>query len=399
MMFRKLLPTILCASLLTCAGAAVAAEPEAVFPVMPWNSPPVDAEALGELRACGFTVAGFVPASGLDACQAAGLKAIVSDPRCSDYDWANVDGAAARVRVAELVGQVRNHPAVYGYYLRDEPTAAWFPGLTEVSDAVRELHPGAWPYINLFPNYASAEQLGAASYDEYVERFVTTCRPTALCYDNYSLLPGTDLRPEYFTNLEAMRRAAVKHELPFWNIILATAHFNYREPTAADIAFQVYTSLAYGARGISYFTYFTPGHGNFRGGPVDQFGHKTPAWDRVRHVNLQIEKLAPTLLKLQSERVYHFGDVPAGCNGADAESLVAALEGPMLVGEFTHENGSRYVLAVNRDVAASHACSPQWRRPPAKVERVSPYTGALSAFVGENVWLGPGDGALLKVTW
>jgi hypothetical protein len=398
MMLRTLVPFVLCGLLLPFAPA-VAAEPAAFFPVMAWDSPPDDAAVLAEMRACGFTVAGFVPVSGLDACQAAGLKAIVSDPRCADYDWTNVDAAAARRRVAELVGEVRRHPAVYGYYLRDEPTAAFFPGLATVSDVVKELHPGAWPYINLFPNYADAGQLGAASYEEYVETFVATCRPTALCYDNYSLLPGTELRPEYFTNLEAMRRAAVKHGLPFWNIILATAHFNYREPTAADFSFQVYTSLAYGARGIAYFTYFSPGHGNFRGAPVDQFGNKTPAWERVRFVNLQIEQLAPTLVKLRSDRVYHFGDVPAGCEGPAAESLVAAMEGPMMVGDFTHEDGSRYVLAVNRDVAASHVCSPQFRTAPTKVERVSPYTGKLAAFAGENVWLAPGGAALLKVTW
>src|SRR5690606_29918681 len=103
-------------------------------------------------------------------------KAIVADARVSGYDWQNVDAEVARRRVTELVGEVRHHPAVYGYQLRDEPTAAFFPGLATVSGVVKEQHPGAWPYINLFPNYANAGQLGAPDYESYLERFVEVCQ-------------------------------------------------------------------------------------------------------------------------------------------------------------------------------------------------------------------------------
>src|SRR5437868_12060802 len=88
-----------------------AAEP--VFPIMAWNNVPNDPAVLKQMRDCGLTVAGFVPVAGLDNCHAAGLKAIVSDARVSDYQWNSVDPAVARKRVTELVTQVRNHPAVY----------------------------------------------------------------------------------------------------------------------------------------------------------------------------------------------------------------------------------------------------------------------------------------------
>ncbi len=39
---------------------------------------------------------------------------------------------------------------------------------------------------------------------------------------------------------------------------------------------------------------------NYRLGPIDQFGHKTPTWDWLRNVNLQIHALAPTLITLRS---------------------------------------------------------------------------------------------------
>jgi hypothetical protein len=389
---------VFAAFLLLLSAPCLAAEPDAFFPVMAWDGPPNDLAVLKRMRECGLTVAGFVPPAALDNCAAAGLKAIVSDARSSGYDWRNVDAAAARKRVAELVSQVKDHPAVFGYYLRDEPPADFFPGLAKVSGPIQELHPGAWPYINLFPNYATPGQLAAPDYDTYLEKFVETCHPPILSYDHYAPFEGGGLRGEYFANLESVRRAAVKHHLPFWNIILATAHFNYREPSPADLRFQVYTSLAYGARGIGYFKYFAPSIGNYRLAPVDQFGHETPTWRAMQNVNLQIAKLAPTLLKLTSDRVYHFGDVPAGCAKPDESSLVAAIDGPILVGDFTHEDGSKYVFVVNKDFAASRPGFPKFRKSPAKVELVSPYSGDLTPFEGEQVWLAPGQGALLKLT-
>ena len=368
-----------------------------VFPIMPWNSPPNDPAVLKKIKECGFTIAGFVPPSALDNCQAAGLKAIVSDNRTANYDWSNVDAALARNNVSNLVAQVNHHPAVFGYYLRDEPPATWFPHLEKVASAIREFAPGKWPYINLFPDYAQSSQLAATNYAEYIERFISTCHPKTVSYDNYSLMDDGSLRPNYWSNLEAVHAACRHYGIGFWNIVLSVGHFNYREPNAADLRFEAYTSLAYGARGLSYFTYFAPAVGNYRCAPVDQFGHQTASWQWLQNVNLQIQQLGPILLQLTSDEVYHFGAVPSGCHGPPANSLVTAVGGDnFLVGEFTHRDGSRCVMIVNKDLLKSRPCSPQFRQPPRLLLHVSPYSGALMPFEGEYVWLAPGQGVLLK---
>ncbi|MBI4660678.1 MAG: hypothetical protein HY735_17715 [Verrucomicrobia bacterium] len=128
-----------------------AADTNAFFPLMAWDWAPPDAASFQKMRECGLTVAGFVSPKELDLCHAAGLKAIVSDPRVSNYDWKNVDETAAHRNVASLVTEVGNHPGVYGFYLLDEPGTELFPGLAKVSALVRELAPGKWAYINLFP--------------------------------------------------------------------------------------------------------------------------------------------------------------------------------------------------------------------------------------------------------
>lgn len=375
----------------------MAAATNQFFPLMAWNWIPSDPSAFAQLRECGLTVAGFVSPQDLDRCQAAGLKAIVSDPRASRYDWANVDETEARRNLASLVAETGSHPAVYGYYLIDEPNARLFPGLAKVAAIVHELAPDKWAYINLFPNYASASQLGSQDYAEHLETFVSTVRPRQLSYDHYALMEDQSLRKGYWSNLESMRETARKHRLPFWNIVLTVAHFNYREPTAADLRFQVYSTLAYGGRGLAYFTYFAPKVGNYRAAPVDQFGHLTPTWHHLRNVNLQVAQLAPTLLSLHSDHVYHFGEVPEGCRPPDERSLVRQAAPDFMVGEFTHDDGRRYVMVVNRNLTTSRHCQLEFRPVAKSIRMVSPYTGELTPFSGEHLWLAPGQGVLLQV--
>lgn len=383
---------------LLAAAISIHAEDTNFFPVMPWNSAPADLAVLKKIRECGFNIAGFVAPGTLRLCHKAGLKAIVSDKRTSGYDWTNVDADLARANVASLIKEVGKSPAVYGYYLRDEPTASYFPGLETVASLVREMAPGKWAYINLFPNYADQGQLGAPSYPAYLQQFCKVCQPTILSYDHYALMDDGSLRNGYWQNLEQMRAAANSNSLPFWNIVLAEAHFNYREPTAADFRFEVYSSLAYGARGIAYFQYFASPTGNYRGAAIDQFGHPTPAWGYLQNVNLQIAALAPTLLQLHSDDVYHLNIVPEGCHGPTNRDLIAGMEGgDFMAGDFTGADGSRYALVVNKSVYKSAPCFPRFVKPPKRLRKVSPYYGTLSDYEGEDCWLAPGQGALLKV--
>jgi hypothetical protein len=376
-------------------------EKETFFPIMAWNHAPADPAELTKMRECGLTVAGFATVKQLDAIHAAGMKAIVSDARVGGYDWKDVDAADARKKVSSLIAEVNTHPAVMGYYLRDEPPADLFPGLEKVASVVRELAPGKWPYINLFPLVAEPWQLAAKDYNEYVEKFIATCKPPTLSYDHYAIFDDGSLGEHYFHNLEVMRAAAMKNKVPFWNIVLANSHFRFRIPTSADFHFHAYTTLAYGGRGIAYFTYFAPKVGNYRGAPIDQFGNETPTWHNMRYINNQILKLAPTMLKLRSDAVYHFGKIPTGCAGPRDTSLIIGLEADQdhfMAADFTHaEDGSRWVMMVNRNLSTSFAPSPKFRTPPGKVRLLSPYTGELVPHEGEYRWVAPGAGVLLRI--
>lgn len=374
-------------------------EPEGFFPVMAWDRPPADPAVLDEMRACGLTMAGFMPPAGLDACRRCGLKAIVQDPRTHEHDWKTLDEKTARRDAQSLVREVGGHPSVFGYYLRDEPSADLFPGLAAMSSALRELAPDHWAYVNLFPNYASSEQLGAPTYEEYLERFIAVCRPKILSYDNYFLMLDEPRKQAfYWRNLRQMRAASRRHDIPFWNIVLSVAHFHYRQATDADLRLQMYSTLAYGGRGLSYYTYCARLRGNYRLAPLDPFGHKTRTWDALRSVNLQLRALAPTMLRLSSTDVYHLGAVPEGCQGPSAAAIVSSQnDASLLIGEFRHADGSAYAMAVNTDLHRSTPLELKFRDNPSDVQILSSYNGQPNPFRGEQKWLAPGQGMLLRL--
>jgi hypothetical protein len=376
------------------------------FVIMAWGSSPSDPEQLAGMNEAGLNVSGFCRLEDLERVKAAGLACFVADPRVNDYDWEKLPAdAELRQRITAATLGIKDHPAALGFFLRDEPNAAMMPGLGRVAALVKEALPSCWSYVNLFPTYASAQQLGTADYETHVRIFLRDFHPPFLSWDNYSLING-EMLDRFYTNLEVIRRLALEAGVPFWNCILGNSHFFYMEPSDATLHLQVYSTLAYGGRGIQYFTYVTPEVGNYRLGALDPFGHRTPTWDMLRRVNLEIRALAPWLIRLTSSGVYHSDPVPEGSqpmsgsrwveqvSASTADKSVAAR---YLLGEFKGEDGRPYLMLVNRDLAHSILFSIKLRQPHQHIKRISPYTSQEEDFGGEMDWLAPGAGILLKL--
>lgn len=391
-----------------------------VFPISYWLGPSLVRARYAEVAEAGFTV---VPIRGdtpeqilqvLDWCQEFGLQAIVLDGRIRS---GMTDAADWEAAVDAVVAAYGGHPALWGYYVTDEPHLCEFAGLAQIVRAFEERDPERVAYINLYPNYASPDQLGTVSYAAHVRAYMDTVRPKLLSYDNYSLLETGD-RPHYFTNLEIIRREALRAGVPFMNIILATPHFNYRDPSPEDMRWQVYTSLAYGAKALAYFTYKTPDLENYRNGPLSIYEKRTAKWDVVRDLNLELRALASHLLGLRSTGVWHWPDVPEGTDAETrclcGEGVVARIEGgSYVVGEFVDDEGLPWVMVVNRDRERSSFARVTLRTDHRTVEEVArstgelrpvardlgvPATGAYADGLVTAFWLAPGDGRLMRLS-
>jgi hypothetical protein len=410
-MLSKKFIQILLLVLLAAATRASAATPlrdvdPHDFVIMPWDSTPSDPAQLQLMKEAGLNIAGFCATKDLPLVQAEGLACFVSDPRVNEYDWVKMPpDSDLRKNVAALVHEVENNPAVLGFFLRDEPDASMMPQLGQVARLLTEALPQKWPYVNLLPTYATNTQLGTPDYETYLRRFVETVHPAFISWDNYSLLE-TEMNDRFYTNLELVRNQSLESNIPFWNIILANSHFNYMEPADATFRLQVYSTLAYGGRGIQYFTYFAPQGDNFRLAAIDHFGNRTATWDMLRRINFEIRALAPTIIRLHSTGVYHSSDVPPQGHPLSESRLVqdvtvstSGLQHPkpcrFLLGEFEDAQGRPYLMLVNKDLQQSFQYAVHLKQQGKKLIWISPFTGEESR--DQQSWLAPGGGVLFRV--
>lgn len=319
------------------------------FPIMAWFTlygQHLDASNIDDLEACGFNLAfSFLTDMEevdrvLDQACGTGVKVIVN---CKEL----------KENPIEAVRHLKDNPAVAGYFFRDEPSAKDFPDLHEWAQKLREADDSKLLYMNLHPSWAPEQFTGTPSYEEYVSRFVDEVPLGWMSFDHYPVLEN-GIRPDFYYNLEVVRRETTRKGIPFWAFALSTGHGPYPTATYESMCFQVYTDLAYGAQGIEYFT-FQPGQNKsciFHDAPIDENGNRTPTFDMVARINSEIKALTPVFLGCKVSDVSFTGDnLPKGTKAleslpAQIESLDCSGEG-VLVSQLS--NGRKqYLLLVNR---------------------------------------------------
>lgn len=330
-----------------------------------WCGPPLaeftDARA-GEIAAAGFNLVGS-PCEGevtpelnlraLDTAARHGLRLSVADPR---FNPGAVGLPGWESQLSAAVADYAHHAALGAYFVGDEPPAPDFAACTAVVTQLRAEDPTHRAYVNLLPEFIPPKHLGADSYRDYLEQFIGTVRPDLLSYDYYPF--GYDAegaekdRSTFFANLTLIREQALQHDLPFMLIVLAMPHARYRDPTEAELRWQVFHALAFGARGVSYFAYWTPANVegednmNFHNGLIEH-GQPTLHYFQVAQLNREARNIAQELATFHSVAM-------ADSAGEVAPPFplgpIEAIEGgPVTAGLFANSSGQFAVLLVNRD--------------------------------------------------
>jgi hypothetical protein len=328
-----------------------------------WAGPPLTDAAAQQMAEGGFNVV-WCSEQQLDTAQRRGLRAQLSDGLLSP---ATLDDPAAREKLDALIARVRNHPALYSYFITDEPSAGAFPALGKLVAYLRERDPAHMAYINLFPTYANNQQLGTSgdtvtAYREHLRQYVDIVRPALISYDHYQFAENGD-NGQYFLNLAMIRQASLDAGLPFLNIVQAcTWTPSMRVPTGDEMTYLVYTTLAYGAQGISYYVYCHPGH---TGAIALPDGTPTPIYQALKSLNREFTAIAGQLQPLRSLAVYHLGmkpeatvplpqDAPFRLEPAvpDMEYRVPERVRGFVLGYFGQANEPTHVVVVNLDYKA-----------------------------------------------
>lgn len=355
----------------TDSGSYPAKVPDAgEIPVMGWHSIPGThtSEAMyREMRDAGFTLSytnfrgdNRYLKSALDAAEKAGMKIFL---RCAALEGGNTDARKA------IVDQYKDHPALAGWFLDDEPAASRFDALKEWKSDIRQMDTGHPCYVNLFPDLGNAvfQGMGVADYEAYVDLCVEKLTPEFLSFDCYPVVKDlagkTGFHPDLmFRSLELISVKARRARVPFWAFALSTAHTPLKDPnrpvvnsyddhfpvpTIEHLRIQMWNNLAYGAQALQYFTYWTPDTGEdsnfwYGEGPKKADGTTGLAYPVVKQMNGEIQKLNGVFNGCTVKWVRHTGQaIPAGTK--------ALGELPRQIGQLTvSEPGAVVSLIENR---------------------------------------------------
>ena len=338
-------------------AAPTSADDGPAFPILAWIGVPAEhasVERYRELADAGFTVT-FDSAGDLakitqmlDQARQAGVQIVVSLPELFHAP-------------EETARQLKDHPAMAGYYLRDEPPASAFAELGAWARRIQSVDAVHPCYVNLLPTYGHPEQWGAPTYQDYVERFLAEIPIPLLSFDHYPVVrngddPATDaLRGDFYQNLEICSAAARESKRPLHAFLLSVAHTPYPIPTLTHLRLQGYSNLAYGAQVLQYFTYWTPTSTtwNFHEAPIAADGARTPTYDVVKAFNAELNALRGVFLGSKVESVGHTGGaIPVGTTAYQPSGPIKSLDtsGTGVAASHLRKGNHRFLVMVNRDI-------------------------------------------------
>ncbi|WP_329366662.1 hypothetical protein OG896_17945 [Streptomyces sp. NBC_00669] len=295
-----------------------------------------------------------------------GLKVLVAgDPRVSVVAQhmtvtddrsvpTSITTADATEWIRSATGSYARHPSFAGLSLYDEPGTDRFPTVGALTGIVRTATPGLLPYANI-------NRGNGAHYTRFVQSYLDTVKPALISFDRYPFLTE-GLDTDYFETWAIVRKAAMAAGVPAWTYIQSAGFNGHVTPTAAQMSWQVNVSLAYGCKGIQYFTYWTPDPARGEGytqALITADGERTPLYDAATALNTGwLQPVGRQLKPLVSESVQHLNDAPAPTGTtpfAPGAHLTSATGDPAILGVFkgATDDGTRHLLVVNRDPDSS----------------------------------------------
>ena len=340
-----------------------------------WPAKNVDSAATAQgLAKANFNTV-LWPLDKLEICRTSGLKLLAEHVQPEDAK------------------KLAKDSAIWGYHLADEPKAPAFPKLaTEVKD-FRLADPKRPANINML-----------CFAGELLHEYMATVKPDVLSYDHYQWWWGSH---SHFEKLEQHRDAALAAGIPLTCWIEANANSNVEwghdysviPDNAVKLRQSVYTSLAYGVKGIQWFSadmLFKPGTAE-----LNECGQQ------VAQLNSELAKLGPTLFKLRSLDVFHNQPLPRRTHESQHDHWAQVMGDELLWGMFKDEADTDYILVANRDIHQRQQATIQFQRSGygRKVKTVLqfdkktgewiPFTSRVRVLFVVN--LDPGDGQLFKV--
>ena len=259
----------------------------------------------------------------------------------------------------KFIEAIKNHPALFGYFIMDEPNPDQLHIVSSRYVAIRKHDKQTMCYMNLHPNLGAEQEkyFKMGSYTEYLKKASHIDLPQ-ISFDIYPITTDS-VRTTWYPCLEDVRHESLRSQKPFWAFVLSTPHSYYPKPTISSLRLQIYSNLAYGAKAIQYFTYWTPDvpGGTFHNGPIDINGKPTDTYQLVKRMNKELRGIIPLFDGSTVTSVNHMIHVPY--NGVKMKRpplnvrrlKVKGYEGAIV--SVIEKNDKVYMVVVNKDLMNS----------------------------------------------
>jgi hypothetical protein len=247
-----------------------------------------------------------------------------------------------------------NSKAFEGYYIMGEVPAKYVSQIQRWAAFFKKNDPDKLTYYYLLPAYAFSSR---NDYENYVTNLSSVNTSDVIAYDFYPFNKNGSIVNSYFYNLELISKKAGKR--PFWSYVLSTSTPNYTNPTEYQLNFSVFCALAYGAKGIIYFTYETiPETEGVKFGDaiIDKNGNPTKKYTTVKTINRYVSNVIGPMI-MNSTKIGTFHTAEKSANEQLSKSQILNLNSnflrinnsSILVGIFKSKtSSSRYLLLVNK---------------------------------------------------
>lgn len=335
-----------------------------------------------------FIIASSVNKQYLDTAQSYNVGIIASNYNVP-YCYADMTDAATQQYINATVESYKDHPALWGDNVIDEPWSTAYGNVAKSVNAYYSKFEGKIPYVNLFPSYASAEQLtefdslgiekifspfsdqftdNTHRYKLYVSDYINSIDTDYICVDIYPYSINENQKKMtnegWLRNLDILAEACRETGRDLWVIPQSAGltkdgaegeDVRWCDETS-DISQQVYASLAFGSKAIIYGLYGRDGWWDTDSHMIGSDGKPTDTYYAVKEVDDTLKLFQKEFGNYKFTSTYLINTLgAAGFTRGRLSCEVLSERGniksndSLLVGTFTGENDSKAYVITNME--------------------------------------------------
>lgn len=343
----------------------------------------------------------------LRLCEKWGMTLIVSDGTFGETVHRLTED-----EIAANAAKYKDNPTVTGFHLRDEPEYA--KAYFHAYNAIRRAAPYLDGHINFLHMTAIGDVMG---YHRKMGDWMSLTNavspyPTYLMFDYYPFRHGSAFDYDrYFMQLQTVREIGLRNGNPTalylqTNGTPNTVPGQMRMPTADELRYEVYSSLAYGFKKLSYFLWTYDSCTEEKPTAiVTKAGNPTAYYIYASELNHEAAALGEILVKCDAVDVYMTKIRYKSTELLPRDYILSLTDNSnadMIVSRFVHrESGRNYLMLVNNDMCAPQTAAFMLADDISGLEIVSKHDGTCTEYVCENsiytVTLSAGDGILFAL--